>query len=46
MALAQAPDDLRERIVGIVRAAFAPFVVGEEIRFSAACWRVSARAAP
>jgi ubiquinone/menaquinone biosynthesis C-methylase UbiE len=46
MALAQAPDDLRERIVDTVRAALAPFVAGEEIRFAAACWRVSARAAP
>lgn len=45
MALARAPDDRRERIVEIVRAAFAPFAVSEEIRFSAACWKVSARAA-
>jgi hypothetical protein len=45
MALAQAPDSLRESIVDTVRAAFAPFVAGAEIRFSAACWMVSARAA-
>jgi SAM-dependent methyltransferase len=44
MALSQAPEVLRERIVETVRAAFAPFVVGEEIRFTAACWMVSARA--
>jgi SAM-dependent methyltransferase len=45
MALSQAPETLRERIVDTVRAAFAPFVAGEEIRFGAACWMVSARAA-
>jgi ubiquinone/menaquinone biosynthesis C-methylase UbiE len=45
MALAGAPEDLRDRILGIVRAAFAPFVAGREIRFTAACWMVSARAA-
>jgi SAM-dependent methyltransferase len=45
MALSQAPEGLRARIVDTVRAAFAPFVAGEEVRFDAACWRVSARAA-
>jgi SAM-dependent methyltransferase len=45
LALERAPDDLRDRIVETVCAAFAPFVAGEEIRFTAACWRLSARAA-
>jgi SAM-dependent methyltransferase len=45
MALSQAPDDARDRILETVRDAFAPFVEGDEVRFSAACWRVSARAA-
>jgi SAM-dependent methyltransferase len=45
MALNQAPEGVRERIVDTVRAAFAPFVAGDEVRFSAACWRVTARAA-
>lgn len=45
MALNQAPDGLRDRIVETVRAAFTPFVAGEEVRFAAACWMLSARAA-
>jgi ubiquinone/menaquinone biosynthesis C-methylase UbiE len=45
MVLSQAPAALRDGIVDTVRAAFAPYVAGEEIRFNAACWSVSARAA-
>jgi len=33
------------RIVEVVRAAFEPFVHGDEVRFTAACWMVGARAA-
>jgi SAM-dependent methyltransferase len=34
----------RSGVVERVRAAFDPYVDGEEVRFSAACWKVSARA--
>jgi SAM-dependent methyltransferase len=39
--------DADERLVVVerVRAAFDPFVDGDEVRFIAACWKVSARAA-
>ncbi|GAB3389837.1 class I SAM-dependent methyltransferase [Lysobacter fragariae] len=38
-------DDLtRARVVETVRAAFDPYVHGAEVRFTAACWMVSARA--
>jgi SAM-dependent methyltransferase len=33
----------RTKIVETVRAAFEPFVHGDEVRFDSACWRVSAR---
>jgi SAM-dependent methyltransferase len=33
----------RDKVVETVRAAFEPFVRGEEVRFTAACWIVSAR---
>lgn len=42
--LPQVDDRTRERIVERVRVAFEPFVQGAEVRYSAACWRVSARA--
>lgn len=35
----------REPVVRAARAAFEPFVHGDEIRFTAACWMISARAA-
>lgn len=45
LAMQQAPSASREHIAETVRAAFAPFVEAEEIRFTAACWRIAARAA-
>lgn len=35
---------LRGRVIGTVRAAFTPYVHGEEVRFVAACWMVGAAA--
>jgi SAM-dependent methyltransferase len=44
-ALLQSADEAtRERVGEAVRAAFEPFVVGGEVRYTAACWLVSARA--
>ncbi|AIP51459.1 class I SAM-dependent methyltransferase [Burkholderia pseudomallei] len=37
-------DATRARVVDTVRAAFAPYVHGAEVRFTAACWLVGARA--
>jgi SAM-dependent methyltransferase len=37
-------EQTRARVIARVRAAFAPYVHGDEVRFNAACWRVSARA--
>ena len=36
-------ETMRERIVAVVREAFDPFVHGNEVRFTAACWRFRAR---
>jgi SAM-dependent methyltransferase len=36
----------RAQVIAIVLAAFAPFVQGDEVRFTAACWSIGARAAP
>ena len=44
--LGQAEAGLRARVIETVRPAFDPFVVGAEVRFTAACWIVSARALP
>ena len=43
--LPQLDEPTRARVVGAVRAAFDPFVRGTEVRFTAACWTVGARAA-
>lgn len=43
-ALQDADDATRARVVEAVRAAFEPYVRGDEARFTAACWRVRARA--
>lgn len=40
----EADDRTRSRIIETVRAAFDPYVGGEEVRFTAACWMVGARA--
>ncbi|MEU3932323.1 class I SAM-dependent methyltransferase [Streptomyces sp. NPDC029044] len=45
MLLPGADQDTRARIVEAVRPAFDPFVQGTEVRYTAACWTVSARAA-
>ncbi len=37
-----ADDATRARIVDTVRAAFEPFVHGDEVRFVAACWQIDA----
>lgn len=42
--LQQLDEQNRARIVEAVRAAFDPFVHGAEVRFTAACWTVAARA--
>ncbi|RZT29039.1 class I SAM-dependent methyltransferase [Cupriavidus agavae] len=34
----------RTRVISTVRAAFEPFVHGDEVRFTAACWQLDARA--
>lgn len=44
LALQHADDALRQRVVETAREAFAPYVSGDEVRFTAACWIVSARA--
>jgi SAM-dependent methyltransferase len=42
--LREVDDETRKRVVETVLAAFEPFVHGDEVRFDAACWIVSARA--
>lgn len=37
-------DRTRDRVIETVRAAFDPFVEGDQVRFVAACWMVSASA--
>jgi hypothetical protein len=44
MALPEVDEETRVRVVETVRAAFDPFVHGAEVRFTAACWTVGARA--
>jgi len=41
--LAQADAATRERLVTAVRAAFTPYIKGDEVRFVAACWLLCAR---
>ncbi|MFD7793158.1 class I SAM-dependent methyltransferase [Streptomyces sp. NPDC059759] len=43
-ALRAVDEATRERVVETVRPAFAPFVHADEIRFTAACWRIDAKA--
>ncbi len=38
-------DATRARVIETVRAAFDPYVDGAEVRFTAACWMVDAKAA-
>jgi len=42
--LREADAATRDRIVATVRPAFAPFVDGETVRFTAACWMIRAEA--
>ncbi len=42
--LEHADDALRTRVVAAARAALEPWVHGDEVRFTSACWSVSARA--
>ncbi|MGW0613699.1 class I SAM-dependent methyltransferase [Streptomyces sp. NPDC002788] len=43
--LPRADEETRARVVETVRPAFEPFVQGTDVRFTAACWTVSARSA-
>jgi len=42
--LHEADDRTRSQVIETVRAAFDPYVHGAEVRFTAACWMVGARA--
>ncbi|GCB51935.1 class I SAM-dependent methyltransferase [Streptomyces sp. NL15-2K] len=44
LILDQADEKTRAQVVETVRAAFDPYVQGTEVRFTAACWMVGARA--
>jgi SAM-dependent methyltransferase len=45
LMLREADEGTRKQVVETVRAAFEPYVHGSEVRFTAACWMVAARAA-
>ncbi|MNR90691.1 Demethylmenaquinone methyltransferase [compost metagenome] len=42
--LQQHDEHIRKQVIASVRAAFEPYVDGDAVRFTAACWQVSARA--
>ena len=42
-ALREVQEPKRTEIVKSVRAAFDPFVFGDEVRFKTACWLIKAR---
>jgi hypothetical protein len=42
--LREADEATRARIIGTIRAGFAPFIQGGEVRFVAGCWMISATA--
>jgi SAM-dependent methyltransferase len=44
VALQQADTATRAHVLGVVRAAFDPFVEGNAVRFTAACWMIEAKA--
>jgi hypothetical protein len=44
LALQDADDRTRAKVIDAIRPAFDPYVHGSEVRFTAACWVVSARA--
>jgi len=43
LALPEADPETRTRVIDAVRAAFAPYIHGPEVRFDSACWLVRAR---
>jgi len=45
-ALRKLDAPTRERILAAVRPAFDPYLSGDQVRFTAACWTIVARAAP
>lgn len=45
VALLQADASTRAQVIDTLRVAFEPFVHGDEVRFTAACWMICARAA-
>ncbi|MGA7485442.1 MAG: class I SAM-dependent methyltransferase [Xanthobacteraceae bacterium] len=44
LILQQADERTRTQVIETVRAAFDPYVLGAEVRFTSACWMVGARA--
>ena len=42
MALREAAAATHAQAVAALEAAFAPFIVGDEVRVAAACWEVTA----
>lgn len=44
LALREADDVTRERVLAVAREALAPFVHGDDVRYTAACWAITARA--
>ena len=44
LALGHADEALRGQVVGAVREAFAPYLLGDVVKFTAACWELAARA--
>jgi SAM-dependent methyltransferase len=44
MKLRDANERTRAKVIDVVRAAFEPFVHGDEVRLTAACWSIGARA--
>ena len=43
VALREVDPRTRDQVVAVVRKAFEPYVHGDEVRFTASCWRVDAR---
>lgn len=43
VALREVDPRTRDQVVTVVRKAFEPYVHGDEVRFTACCWRVDAR---
>jgi ubiquinone/menaquinone biosynthesis C-methylase UbiE len=44
MQLQEADERTRTQVIETVRTAFDPYVLGTEVRYTAACWMISARA--